>query len=149
MLMMPAEKPVEIRSIQLHDVDAKSAATGARVGLALKHIQPKDVERGDVISEAGNEIVGTGVTLNTTLSKFTKQITVGDVLHLFVGLQSAPARIEEIVVNGAGADTALPGSECATVLSGSKRIAYAESDRFILANLDEKQRFVGYGFIVR
>ena len=149
MLMMPAEKPVEIRSIQLHDVDAKSAATGARVGLALKHIQPKDVERGDVISEEGQEIVSTGVTLNTTLSKFTKQITVGDVLHLFVGLQSAPARIEEIVVNGAGADTALPGSECAITLSGSKKIAYAESDRFILANLDEKQRFVGYGFIFR
>jgi selenocysteine-specific translation elongation factor len=149
MLMMPAGKPVEIRSIQLHDVDAKSAAAGARVGLALKHIQPKDVERGDVISEGDREIISTGVTLNTTLSKFTKEIAVGDVLHLFVGLQSAPARIEEIVVNGGRVDTASPNSECAITLSGSKKIAYAESDRFILANLDEKQRFVGYGFILR
>jgi len=149
MLMMPAEKPVEIRSIQLHDVDAKSAAAGARVGLALKHIQPKDVERGDVISEGDREIVSTGVTLNTTLSRFTKEITVGDVLHLFVGLQSAPARIDEIVVKGERVDSALPGSECTLTLSGSKKIAYAESDRFILANLDEKQRFAGYGFILR
>lgn len=147
MLMMPAEKPVEIRSIQLHDVDAKSAATGARVGLALKHIQPKDVERGDIISEG--EIVSTGFTLNTTISKFTKQIMVGDVLHLFVGLQSAPARIEEIRVSGECVDSALPGSECTLTLSGSKKLAYTESDRFILANLDEKQRFVGYGFIFR
>ena len=149
MLMMPAEKPVEIRSIQLHDVDAKSAATGARVGLALKHIQPKDVERGDVISEEGREIVTTGVMLNTTLSKFAKEITVGDVLHLFVGLQSAPARIEEIVINGERVDSAAPGSGCAITLSGSKKLAYVESDRFILANLDEKQRFVGYGRIFR
>ena len=147
MLMMPVEKPVEIRSIQLHDVDAKSAATGARVGLALKHIQPKDVERGDIISE--EEIVSTGVTLNTTISKFTKQVAVGDVLHLFVGLQSAPVRIEEIAVSGERVDSVLPGSECTLTLSGSKKIAYAESDRFILANLDEKQRFVGYGFIFR
>lgn len=149
MLMMPAGKPVEIRSIQLHDVDAKSAAAGARVGLALKHIQPKDVERGDMISKEGEEIVSTDVTLNAALSRFTKPIAVGDVLHLFVGLQSAPARIEEIVVNGVSADTALPGSKCALTLSGSKNIAYAESDRFILANLDEKQRFVGYGFSLR
>jgi selenocysteine-specific translation elongation factor len=70
-------------------------------------------------------------------------------LHLFMGLQSAPARIEEIVVNGVGVDTALPGSECTLTLSGSKKIAYTESDRFILANLDEKQRFVGYGFVFR
>jgi len=131
----------------LHDVDAKSAATGARVGLALKHIQPKDVERGDIISE--DEIVSTGVTLNTSISKFTKQITVGDVLHIFVGLQSAPARIEEIQVSGECVGSVLPGSECTLTLSGSKKIAYTESDRFILANLDEKQRFVGYGFIFR
>lgn len=144
MVMLPVDKPIEIRSIQMHDVDVKSAAAGARVGLALKNIQSKDVERGCIISE--KETVTTDFTLKCTLSKFTKQISVGDVLHLFVGLQSAPVRIEKIAINGEDLNYAAPGSACVLTLSGSRNVAYSESDRFILANLDEKQRFVGYGF---
>jgi len=70
-------------------------------------------------------------------------------LHLFVGLQSAPVRVEKIVMNGDAVDHAASGSECVLTLSGSKKVAYSETDRFILANLDEKQRFVGYGFCDR
>jgi len=142
--MMPVDKPVEIRSIQMHDVDVKSAAAGARVGLALKNIQSKDVDRGYVISN--NETVTTDFTLNCTLSRFTKHVFVGAMLHIFTGLQSAPVRVEKITANGDVVDHAEQGSECVLTLSGSKNIAYTESDRFILANLDEKQRFVGYGF---
>ncbi|VUT28050.1 MAG: Elongation factor 1-alpha [Candidatus Syntrophoarchaeum sp. GoM_oil] len=143
MIALPINRPVEIRSIQMHDVDVKSASTGSRVGLALKNIQPKDVERGCVISN--EEIVAADFTLNCTLSKFTKEISIGDMLHLFTGLQSAPARLEKIIIDGEDVDHATPGSRCLLTLSGSKNIAYSRSDRFILANLDEKQRFVGYG----
>ena len=142
--VLPAGRQVEIRSIQMHDVDAKSAPAGARVGLALKNIQPKDVERGCVISNI--EAVNTGFTLNCTLSKFAKRISVGDVLHLFVGLQTAPLRVERIVVDGEDVNHAAADSSPVVTLSGSKNVAYIESDRFILTNLDEKQRFVGYGF---
>ncbi len=147
MTMMPNDKPVEIRSIQMHDVDVKSAPAGARVGLALKNILSKAVDRGHVISN--DETIATDFTLNCTLSKFTKRIAVGDMLHLFVGLQSAPVRVEKILMNGDAVDHAASGSECVLTLSGSKKVAYSESDRFILANLDEKQRFVGYGFCDR
>jgi len=142
--VLPAGRQVEIRSIQMHDVDAKSAPAGARVGLALKNVQPKDVERGCVISNI--EAVTPDFTLNCTLSKFAKRISVGDMLHLFVGLQTAPLRVEKIVVDGEDADHAAPGSSPVVTLLGSKNVAYIESDRFILANLDEKQRFIGYGF---
>jgi len=144
LVMLPVEKPIEIRSIQMHDVDVKSAAAGARVGLALKNIQSKDVERGCIISE--KETVTTGFTLRCRLSQFTKQISAGDVLHLFVGLQSSPVRVEKITMNGRDISYAAPGSECVLTLSGSRKVAYSEQDRFILANLDEKQRFAGYGF---
>ena len=144
MTMMPVDKPVEIRSIQMHDVDVKSAPAGARVGLALKNILSKAVDRGHVISN--DETIATDFMLNCTLSKFTKRIAVGDMLHLFVGLQSAPVRVEKILMNGNAVDHAASGSECVLTLSGSKKVAYSETDRFILANLDEKQRFVGYGF---
>ncbi len=144
MTMMPVDKTVEIRSIQMHDVDVKSAVAGARVGLALKNIQSKDVDRGYVISK--NEIVTKDFTLNCTLSRFTKHVAVGVMLHLFVGLQSAPVRVEKIVANGDTVDYARFGSECILTLSGSKNIAHIGLDRFILANLDETQRFVAYGF---
>jgi hypothetical protein len=60
--------------------------------------------------------------------------------------------VEKIVINGEGkgedADRAAPGSERILItLSGSKQVAYRGTDRFILANLDEKQRFVGYGLV--
>ncbi len=142
--VLPVGRQAEVRSIQMHDVDTKSAPAGARVGLALKNVQPKDVERGCVISNI--ETVNTGFTLNCTLSKFAKRISVGDMLHLFVGLQTAPVRVEKIVVDGEDVDHATTGSSPVVTLSGSKNITYIESDRFILTNLDEKQRFVGYGF---
>jgi selenocysteine-specific elongation factor len=144
MNVFPINKPVEIRSIQLHDVDAKSAPAGSRVGLALKNIQSKEIERGFIISD--KETVSTDLTLNCALSQFTKGFSVGDVLHIFVGLQSAPGRVENITENGEDVKHAGPGKECSVRFSGSKEIAYSRSDRFILSSLDEKQRFVGYGF---
>jgi selenocysteine-specific elongation factor len=144
MNVYPVNKPLEIRSIQLHDVDAKSAPAGSRVGLALKNIQSKEIERGSIVSD--NETVSTDLKLKCVLSQFTKGLSVGDVLHIFVGLQSAPCRVEKIIANGEDIMHAGPGKECTVKFSGSKEIAYIISDRFILSSLDEKQRFVGYGF---
>jgi selenocysteine-specific translation elongation factor len=145
MTLFPIEVPIEIRSIQVHDIDVNSASVGSRVGLALKNVQSKNVERGYVISKKEN--VESNFTLRCKLSRFTKEIAVGDMLHLFVGLQSTPVRLERILIDGDNADRAPPDSECLLTLSGSKNIAYSKSDRFLLANLDERQRFVGYGII--
>lgn len=142
--IFPLNKNIEIRSIQLHDVDAKSAPTGSRVGLALKNIQSKELERGFVISDA--EEVTEGLTLECTLSQFSKGFAVGDMLHNFTGLQSAPMRVENITIDGSDVDAAAPASTCIVSLSGTKEVAYSKTDRFVLANLDEKQRFIGYGF---
>ncbi len=142
--IFPPDKNIEIRSIQLHDVDAKSATTGSRVGLALKNIQSKELERGFVISDA--EEVTNGLTLKCTLSQFSKGFAVGDMLHIFTGLQSAPMRVENIKIDGSDTDSAAPASTCVVSLSGTKEVAYSKTDRFVLANLDENQRLIGYGF---
>jgi len=141
----PANKPAEIRSIQMHDVDVKSAPTGSRVGLALKNIQSKNIDRGFVLSN--EEIVSMSLTLNCTLSPFSKGIARDDVTHIFVGLQSAPMRVETITVDGDKVERTGPGSQCILYLTGSKEIAYNTQDRFILTNLDENQRFMASGFI--
>lgn len=142
--IFPLDRDIEIRSIQSHDVDIDNAPTGTRVGMRLKNVQAKDIERGFIISD--KEIVSTDYTLQCTISKFTRAIETSSVLHLFVGLQSEPVRVEKIMVDGQEVNEVKPGSTCVLELSGNKKVAYNKEDRFLLANLDLPQRFAGYGF---
>ena len=142
--IFPLDRDIEIRSIQSHDVDIESAPTGTRVGMRLKNVQAKDIERGFIISD--KEIVSTDYTLECTISKFTRKIEVSSVLHLFVGLQSEPVRVEKILIDGQEVKEAKPGSTCVLKLSGNKKVAYSKHDRFLLANLDLPQRFAAYAF---
>ena len=45
------DKEAQVRSIQMHDVDVDEAGPGARVGLALKGVDPEELERGMTLSE--------------------------------------------------------------------------------------------------
>jgi selenocysteine-specific translation elongation factor len=145
MTAYPTKKPLEIRSIQMHDVDVKTAPMGARVGLALKGIQSKDIDRGHVISV--EETVSENLKIKCKLSPFSKGFNTGGVLHVFVGLQSSPMRITSIEKQGKVIEKASAGDECILELTGTKEISYSQQDRFILTDLDEKQRFVGYGLL--
>lgn len=139
----PAKKELEIRSIQMHDVDVKTAPAGARVGLALKGVQSKDIDRGFVLSP--QEDIVTDLTLECTLSQLAKEVSVGDMLHLYVGLQSSPVKIRSIKQEGQNTEKAKPGKKYIMELAGTKEIAFSKNDRFVLANLDGKQRFVAFG----
>ena len=52
-----AKKDVEVRSIQMQDVDVESADAGSRVGLALKGIDIDEIERGMVLSDYPTECI--------------------------------------------------------------------------------------------
>jgi len=140
----PAKKELEIRSIQMHDVDVKTAPAGARVGLALKGVQSKDIDRGFVLS--AQEDVVTDLALECTLSQLAKEVSVGDMLHLYAGLQSSPVKIRSIKQEGQNIEKAKPGKKYIMELAGTKEIAFSKNDRFVLANLDGKQRFVAFGY---
>ncbi len=51
LLLSYMDRKVQVRSIQMHDVDVDSAGPGARVGLALKGVDPEELERGMILSE--------------------------------------------------------------------------------------------------
>lgn len=51
MFLSDIDKEIEIKSIQMNDVDQDIANAGARVGLALKNIEPTDMSRGMFISD--------------------------------------------------------------------------------------------------
>ena len=59
--IFPLDRDIEIKSIQSHDVDITEAPTGTRVGMRLKNVQAKDIERGFIISD--KETVTTDYTL--------------------------------------------------------------------------------------
>ncbi len=50
--IFPAEKEIEIKSIQMQDKDQKNACCNARVGLSLKGIEPEEIPRGSIIGDS-------------------------------------------------------------------------------------------------
>jgi selenocysteine-specific translation elongation factor len=95
--ILPGTKTVQLRSIQKHDDDFGSASTGDRVGLALKNIEVKDVERGTVLTT--DPAVKTSKTLEThaTLVKYWQTpLKTGMVLHLGHWMQFLNCKVEAV-----------------------------------------------------
>ncbi|MHB1434774.1 MAG: EF-Tu/IF-2/RF-3 family GTPase [Thermoplasmata archaeon] len=93
--LYPTARTVEVRSIQVHDVDRPSAATGERVGVALKGIEARELERGQILAPEGS--------LPTTERWFGRDpklcryyrgsIASGGRYHLAVGLDAYPVQV--------------------------------------------------------
>ncbi len=62
MIVSDIDREIEVKSIQMNDIGVDTAAAGSRVGLALKNIDPSDMDRGMILSdkpfEYQNEIRG-------------------------------------------------------------------------------------------
>jgi len=133
----PVEKEAEVRSIQIHDEDVKSAPAGSRVGLALKGIQPNIIERGFLISE--KEEVSRQPQLVFERAPFSEEVEEGDAVHLFSNLQAVPMKVEH------SEQGRLEGR-----LETKWGLAYRDADVVLIADLDaKKQRVVGGGRITR
>ncbi|MCD1295462.1 elongation factor Tu [Methanocella sp. CWC-04] len=144
--VFPIKHEVEIRSIQMHDVDVKQAPAGARVGLAIKGIQSKDLDRGHIISASEN--VAEDFSLKCVTAKFKGEFKKGDKVHVYTGLQSTPGNIVKIIANGNEVEETKSSSAYEVVLKTDKEVAYSPGDRFILSKLDDpKQRFLATGTI--
>ena len=96
--LYPTDREVEVRSIQVHDVDVRSAATGDRVGVALKGIEADELARGQVLAPAGALPVATAVTGDDLrrCPYYRGTLGPGRSFQLAIGLQFVPARIEEV-----------------------------------------------------
>ena len=148
LLVYPIEQSLDVRSIQMHDVDVKSSPAGSRVGLACKGIQSRMFSRGQIISLPGSEKMAAGFALDLTLTPFTAGFGVGDILHMYVGLQSSPVKVLGIEENGAAVEAAKGGKRYTVRVEGDRQIAYRDDDLFLLCNLDvAKQRFVASGCV--
>ena len=96
--LFPSETSVEVRSIQVHDVDVPSAGTGSRVGLALKGVEATEVSRGQVLAPAESLRISDTLELTHYASCpfFKGKAGEGDHVHLSIGLQVVPAKIQRV-----------------------------------------------------
>ena len=142
----PIKREMEIRSIQMHDVDVTSAPSGSRVGLALKGVQAKEVNRGHIISD--NEISSDDIELDCNVSRFCPGLTAGSTMHLYVTLQSSPVKISGITVDGQSVTEVKAGSRCMVHISIEEELAFDKDDTFILSDLNNpRQRFIAAGLL--
>ncbi|HEX4364334.1 MAG TPA: selenocysteine-specific translation elongation factor [Solirubrobacteraceae bacterium] len=59
--LLPAQRPVRVRSLQVHDEPAERAFAGQRVAVNLAAIARRDVSRGDALADPAAQLVPTQV----------------------------------------------------------------------------------------
>lgn len=140
LILYPINKKIEIRSIQKNDINVKEAFYCDRVGIGIKGILEKELERGYLIS-ADDENISDIIKIKLTMSNYSpiKKLNIGDSFNLFVGLQTDSVKIEDIeYIN----DTPIITFRC------GKKIAFNEDDKIFITSLENKQRFIGIGNIL-
>ena len=100
--LFPTPKTVEVRSVQVHDVDRKEAVGGERVGVALKGVEADELERGQVLAPEGSLEVSESLRLGplTRCRYYRGDAGPGAQLHLSIHLQSVPATLDELSAAG-------------------------------------------------
>ncbi len=95
--LWPGPKTVEVRSIQVHDIDRPEATCGERVGVALKGVDVDEIERGQVLAPEGSFVAARRIEGTLTRCRYYRgDAGAGSQLHLAVGLQVVPAGVDTL-----------------------------------------------------
>ena len=136
--LYPTDRTVEVRSIQVHDVDVREAVAGSRVGLALKGVEAEELGRGQVLAAPGQLQVGREVPIREWAASryYRGAIAEGQSVQLQLGLQIVPARWTRLA-NGAG------------TLESDRPVAFEPGEPAVVADLSPASgpRIVGRGTV--
>ncbi len=123
--LFPTPKVVEIRSVQVHDVDRKEAVVGERVGLALKGVEADELARGQVLAPEGSLEVASALRLGplTRCRYYRGDAGPGARLHLSLDLQSVPVALDQL-------------SSTETLLAIDRPVVFAPREPAYLLDLD-------------
>jgi selenocysteine-specific translation elongation factor len=125
--ILPSNKEALIKSIQMHDDPVDESSSPSRVGLAIKGVSPREIERGDII--CSGDTLKTAVTEVLVTDFLKNKYYNGEITHtqtylLSVGLQIKPVKI---LINNSK-----------ILLSLEKPIAYYEKQKFLILKPDSK-----------
>ncbi len=133
----PLNKPVVIKSIQMHDDPVSQSKKFSRVGLAIKGVSAKDISRGDVISSPGlSKTVADGFQIKFNKNPFFKENIIETQNYMIsVGLQVRTVKVKKI-------------EDDEIVITLEKPIAYIKNNLCVVFSPDSKtMRIMGYGFM--
>lgn len=126
--VLPGQKPVRVRDLQVHDSARDAAYAGERVAVNLAGIPKEQVTRGDVITAPGymwpTYMVDARVTLLKDCSRPLKR---GTRLRLHHGTREVLGRVYPL-----GADRIEPGRRLPAQLRLESVLVCAPGDRFVL-----------------
>lgn len=88
----PADVRADVKGIQVNDVDFDSVGRGIRVGLSLRGVEPKDLERSHWLDD-GSFAVSDSFPFELSKSPFYKQEVDSRELHLQLPGEMVPAKI--------------------------------------------------------
>lgn len=130
-----------VRSIQVHDKDVSEARPGDRVGLALRNTKAEQLDRGMVLAPEDAPVVvhtaGDRMAFTLHRSPFSKQpLAAGSVVHLGIGMQFVPVRLET--------DAPAAGTEGTVEGTLEKGLVHLPDEPGVLWHMDNApQRVVG------
>jgi hypothetical protein len=85
----------EVRGVQVDDVDFDSAGRGIRVGLSLRGVEPKDIERSHWLDDGSHAISDT-IQFELAKSPFYKQEVDSRELHMQLPGEMLPAKVSRL-----------------------------------------------------
>ena len=123
--LFPTPRAVEIRSMQVHDVDRKEAGVGERVGVALKGVEADELARGQVLAPDGSLEVASTLRFGplARCRYYRGDAGPGARLHLSLDLQSVPVALDEL-------------SRTETQLTSDRPVVVAPQEPAYLLDLD-------------
>jgi selenocysteine-specific translation elongation factor len=131
--LLPANKEVIVRSIQMQDADFDEAEAGSRVGLAIKGATAEEMKRGSLLCPAGSATLGSTIPLTFTKNRFYAEGIKEGLFHITVGMQTSPGKITNI-------------TNSSITVESEKPVAYTPNTRVLLMNLNAKKLHVmGHG----
>lgn len=137
--VFPGEKQAQVRSIQKHDDDFESAWEGDRVGMALKGVQPEDLDRGTILTNNASVVSSKELVAKAEMHRYWMEpLEAGTAVHIGHWMQFVPGKIKE-VGTGKG-DWRMPELE----ISLGKEMAFVPGSHGVLMRLEGgKLRVVG------
>jgi selenocysteine-specific translation elongation factor len=82
----------DVKGIQVNDIDFESAGRGIRVGLSLRGVEPKDLDRSHWLDDGSFEVTD-APSFDFSRSLFYRQDVVGRELHVQLPGELAPAKL--------------------------------------------------------
>lgn len=99
--LWPTAKQVEVRSLQVHDLDRKEVGPGERVGVALRGVEADELSRGQELAAEGTLREGPALSGERFVRcrYYRGDAGPGAQLHASVGLQVVPVQVDELGPN--------------------------------------------------